>query len=107
MTAWQNEKASDEYKKRMQISERLTEERRALKKAAHTARQDLLRGAKLNAAILRGSRVWDHLSHWEKELLEDFNSGKLTRARDDCDAAFGWSKQMRSAAGSAVSRMVR
>ena len=47
------------------------------------------------------------MSHTERALLDDFNSGKLTRARDDCDAAFGWSKQMRSAAGSAVSRMVR
>ena len=107
MTAWEEEKNSDECKKRVQISERLTKERRALKMAAHTARQDLLRGAKLNAAILRGSRAWDDLSHTEKALLDDFNSNKLTRARDDCDAAFGWSKQMRSAMGSAVSRMVR
>ena len=37
MRAWEEEKSSDDYKKRMQISERLTEERRALKNAAHAA----------------------------------------------------------------------
>ena len=78
-----------------------------MKMTAHTARQDLLRGAKLNAAIFRGSRASDDLSNTERYLLDDFSSGKLTRARDDCDAAFAWSRQMRSAAGSAVSRMVR
>ena len=42
--AWEEEKSSDDYKKRMQISERLTKERRALKNAAHAARQALVRG---------------------------------------------------------------
>ena len=44
MRAWEDEKSSDDYKKRMQISERLTKERRALKNAAHAARQALVRG---------------------------------------------------------------
>ena len=44
MSAWQKEKLSEEYKKRMQISERLTKERRDLRNAAHAARQALVRG---------------------------------------------------------------
>ena len=54
MRAWEEEKSSDDYKKRMQISERLTKERRALKNAAHAARQALVRGGKIHAAILGG-----------------------------------------------------
>ena len=44
MSAWQQEKLSEDYKKRKQISEELTNERRALKNAAHAARQALVRG---------------------------------------------------------------
>ena len=44
MSAWQKEKLSEEYNKRKQISEQLTKERRALKNAAHAARQALVRG---------------------------------------------------------------
>ena len=44
MSAWEKEKLSEEYKKRMQISERLTKERRDLRNAAHAARQALVRG---------------------------------------------------------------
>ena len=40
-----------------------------------------------------------------EHLLEDFNSGTLMRARDDCDAAFGWNNQMRSDMGSAAARV--
>jgi hypothetical protein len=107
MTAWEQEKTSDDYKKRVQISEALTEKRRALKKAAHKARQDLVLAVKLNGAITRGSRAWDDLTGKEQALVEDLNSGKLTQARDDCDAAFGWNAQARSAAGSAANRLGR
>ena len=105
MTAWEQEKSSDEYKRRVDISERLTEERRALKRAAHAARQDLVQGKKISMAINRGAREWDDMSSEEARLLNDFNSGKLHRVRDDCDAAFRWNAQMRATAGSAASRM--
>ena len=52
MRAWEEEKSSDDYKKRVQISEQLTKERRALKNAAHAARQALVRGRNIHAAIL-------------------------------------------------------
>ena len=108
MAAWELEKNSDDYKKRVQVSERLTEERRQLKKSnAHAARQEVARGQMINADILCGVRVWRSLSDREKVLLDDFNSGKLHRARDACDEAFGWNKEMRSAAGSAASRVGR
>ncbi len=107
MTAWEQEKSSDDYKKRVQVSQRSTDERRALKKAAHAARQALARAKKINGAILRGSRAWEDLSNTEKALLDDFNSGSLIRIRDECDAAFGWNKQMRGDAGSAAARVGR
>ena len=47
------------------------------------------------------------MSHTERALLDDFNSGKLTRARDDCDAAFGWTKRIRDATGNAAARIGR
>ena len=105
--AWEEEKASDEYKKRMQISERLTKERRALKNAAHAAREALVRGRNIHAAILRGSKQRAALSDQDKALLDDFICGRLARVRDECDAAFGWNREMRTAAGSAASRMGR
>ena len=98
---------SEDYKKRVQVSERLTEERRQLKSNAHAARQEVARGQMLNADILCGVRVWRNLSDRENVLLDDFNSGKLHRARDACDEAFGWNREMRSAAGSAASRVGR
>ncbi|CAK0895404.1 unnamed protein product [Prorocentrum cordatum] len=55
MRAWDEEKSSEDYKKRTQISERLTKERRALKNAAHAARQALVRGRKIG--------WWDSRSH--------------------------------------------
>ena len=53
----------------------------------------------------RHQRGWDYLSDDEKTLLNEFNSGQLTRCRNECDAAFGWDKQQRDAAGSAAARL--
>ena len=64
-------------------------------------------GGKVNGAIMRGDRTWDDLGDAEKALLDDFNSGKLHRVRDERDEAFGWNRDMRSAAGSAASRLSR
>ena len=105
MTAWEKEKATDEYKERVRISEKATEERRQLKREAHAARQNLVRGTKIYDDLGLGRRLWDSLSYDEKTLLEDFNSGQLIRRRDECDAAFGWDKQQRDAAGSAAARL--
>ena len=91
----------------MQISERLTKERRALKNAAHAARQALVRGRKIHAAILRGSNQRAALSDQDNALLDDFICGKLDHVRDECDAAFGWNKEMRTAAGSTANRIGR
>ena len=107
MRAWDEEKASEDYKKRRQISERLTTERKALKDAAHAARQALVRGRKIHAAILRGSNQRAALSGEDIALLDDFISGKLDRDREECDAAFGWNKDMRTAAGSAADKIGR
>ena len=105
MRAWEEEKSSDDYKKRMQISERLTKERKALKNAAHAARQALVRGRKIHAAALSNQRA--ALSDQDKALLDDFICGRLARVRDECDAAFGWNREMRTAAGSAANRIGR
>ena len=107
MRAWEEEKSSDDYKKRVQISERQTKERRALKNAAHAARQALVRGRQIHAAIRRGCKKWAALSDQDKALLDDFICGRLARARDECDAAFGWNNEMRIAAGSAAKRIGR
>jgi len=48
MTAWEQEKTSDDYKKTVQVSERATAERKELKKRAHAALQNLVRGNKIN-----------------------------------------------------------
>ena len=105
MRAWEEELASDGYKKRLEISERLTKERKVLKNNAHAARQELAQGKRLHAAIYRNDRQWAELSHHEKALLEDLSSGKLALVRDACDAAFGWNKEMRDATGSTASNM--
>ena len=105
MDRWEEEKQSADYKKRLEISEKLTEERRALKKAAHAARQELVRASRINGAILRGAKDWNDLTATEKRLLDDFNSGKLSCIRDQCDAAFGWNQSIRSAVSSAASRV--
>ena len=63
MTAWEQEKSSEDYKKRVQVSQRSTDEHRALKKAAHAARQTFARAKRINDAILRGSRAWEDLSN--------------------------------------------
>jgi hypothetical protein len=105
MRAWKAEQASDGYKKRLQISERLTKERKVLKNNAHAARQALVQGKRLHAAIYRNYKQLAELSHHEKALLEDLISGKLDRVRDACDAAFGWNREMRDATGSTASNM--
>ena len=101
MTACDEEKSSEEYQQRKQVSERLTEERRALKDAAHKARQDLVKARKLSSAH------WSSLSSEEQNLLTDFQSGELERIRDDCDLAFGWNQHMRTNMGSTASRMAQ
>ena len=105
MSAWEQEKASDDRKKRVETSERLTKERIDLKRKAHAARQDLARAQKVETAILLGARVYESLSLVERNLLDDFNSGKLHRVHDECDAAFGWNKEKRDAALSAAQRI--
>ena len=105
--AWQEEKSSDDYKKRMQISERLTEERRALKNAAHAARQALVRGRNIPAAVARDAKQLATLSHRDRALLADFTCGKLATIRDECDAAFGWNREMRIAVSSTAAKMGR
>ena len=107
MRALEEEKSSEAYQKRMQMSERLTEKRRALKNAAHTARQALVRGQKIHAAILQGSKQRAALSAMDRALVDDFISGMLARRRDECDAAFGWNREMRTAAGSVANRIGR
>ena len=105
MSSWNQEKATDDYKKRRRISEQATEERKQLKKEAHAARQNLVRGIKINNEIKHSLRFWINLSADEKTSLEDFNSGQLICRRNDCDAAFGWDKQQRDAAESAAARL--
>ena len=82
-----------------------TKQREDLNNAAHEARRDLVQGRKINDAIARGDRTWHDLGVLEKTLLDDFNSGKLRRVRDECDEAFGWNQAASSAAGSAASRL--
>ena len=91
----------------MLISQRRTKQQEDLKNAAHEARRNLVRGKNINGAIIRGDGTWDDLGDAEKALLDDFNSGKLQRVRDECDEAFGWNRDMRSAAGSAATRLSR
>ena len=91
----------------MQVSERLTDERKELKNKAHAARQTFARATRINDAIVSGSKVRNHLSNDEKALLDALKSGSLIRIRDECDAAFGWNRQMRDAAGSAAARVAR
>jgi hypothetical protein len=107
MTAWDKVKFSDDYKQRVQVSQRLTDERREVKNAAHAARQTFARAARINDAIVSGSKVRNHLSNDEKALLAALKSGSLIRIRDECDAAFGWNRKTRDAAGSAAARVAR
>ena len=105
MKAWEREKTTEEYRMRVEISQRRTEERTRLKNAAHEARRDLVQGRKINDAIARGERTWDDLGVLEKAHLVDLTSGKLRRDRDESDAAFGWNQAASSAAGNAASRL--
>ena len=99
MTAWETEKSSEDYKKQKQISECLTEERRALKKTAHQARQDLVKARKIHC------ENWENLSREDKTLWTNLQSGQLDRICDACDQAFGWNQQMRTNTGSTASRI--
>jgi hypothetical protein len=101
ITACEQEKASEEYQRRKLISERLTNDRRALKDAAHKARQDLVTAKKLS------SWNWGTLSRKEQTLVTDFQSGKLESIRAECDAAFGWNQELRTTTGSTASRMAQ
>ena len=103
--ALEKEMSSDEYKRRVEISQKSTNERRALKNAATAARQAFAKGTKLHAAIADGSKQERSLSYRELNLLDDFRSGKLERDRDERDAAFGWNRERRLAAGSTAIRM--
>ena len=107
MTAWERQKSSDDFRKRVQVFQPLTDERRELKNAAHAARQTFARATRIKDAIFRDSKLHNHLSNDEKALLAAFNSGSLIRIRDECDAAFGWNRQMRNAAGNAAARVGR
>ena len=73
------------------------------KNAAHAARQALARGRKIHALVRDEARLSDQ----DRALLDDFISGKLARDRDERDAAFGWNREMRTAAGSAAISMGR
>ena len=66
-----------------------------------------MRGRKIHADILRGSKERAALSDQDSALLADFISGRLALVRDECDAAFGWNREMRIAAGSAAISMGR
>jgi hypothetical protein len=101
ITACEQEKSSEEYQRRKLISERLTADRRALKDAAHKARQDLVTAKKLS------TWNWGTLSRKEQTLVTDFQSGKLESIRAECDLAFGWNQQMRTTTGSTASRMAQ
>jgi hypothetical protein len=98
--AWEKEKSSDEYKKQKHISECRTEDRKALKKAAHQARQDLVKARKIH------TEKWENLSKEDKNLWINLQSGKLDRICNACDQAFGWNQQMRTNTGSTASRIV-
>ena len=102
MLAWEEEKSTEAYKKRVEMSERLTEERTALKNAAHGARRALARGSKIQEAIIWKTKQWSALSGEERVLLDHLMSGRLARVRDECDAAFGWNQAMRTAMSSAA-----
>ena len=105
MQAWEGEKASDEDKKRAQISERKTEERSDLKRKAHAARQAIVKAKQINSNILIGKVKYETLSLAQKRMLEDFNSRKLNRLRDECDAAFGWKRELQDGALNAAERI--
>ena len=58
--------------------------------------------AEMDAALLGDTRgVYSSVS----TQLDDLASGKLCRVQNECDEAFRWDRNMRSAAGSAASRL--
>ncbi len=69
MDAWEAESATPEYPLRKQESEQLTEKRRGLKEAAHTARRQLTYARKLEAASHNRSRSVHNLSQVERRSL--------------------------------------
>ena len=93
MDAWGEEKQTKEHKKRVQTSQPRTEER---------CRPSNTRPPNINNAILRGERIWSDFSDTEKIFLDELNSGKIQRLQHENDEAFGWSRNMKSANGSAV-----
>ena len=105
MKAWDKEKTTKEYRQRVEISAARTEEQTRKKNAAHEARCDLRQGEALHAAIERRDRTWEDLSGVERTLVQDFNSGRLQRAVNARDAAFGWNRAASLAAGSTASRL--
>ena len=70
MSAWQQEKLSEDYKKRKQISEELTKERRALKNAAHAARQALVRGKIEKKTKTKKTRARQKTSRGDRPRLQ-------------------------------------
>ena len=105
MDAREQEKTTDEYNMRVEISQRRTEQRGALKIAAHEARRKVTLGGQIDNAIQRGERRWMDLNDTELLLLDAFNSGKLHRIQKKCDQAFGWNRVMKSAAGNGAARL--
>ena len=67
MQAWEREKSSPDYQRRREISERLTEERSVLKKAAHAARQELARARKIDGAINNDMRDLQDMSQNDRK----------------------------------------
>jgi len=106
MDVWEEENKTDEYRKRMPISQPCSEKRKGFKNTSHEARRVLGRCRKFNGAIMRNGQTWHDLNGAEKDLLDDFNSGKRQRVRDQCGEAFRGNRSMKSA-GSAATRVSR
>ena len=107
MTAWEQEKTSDDYKKTVEHSQPATAERKELKERAHAAQQNLVRGRKINDDVYFNRRFWHDLSAEEKTLLNEFNSGTLKRRCDESNAAFGWDRNKRGDVQSVAARLKR
>ena len=76
-----------------------------MKHAAHQARRNLTLGQQIDKAIRTNKRKWMDVDPTEKDLLDEYNQGKLTRMQKTCDDAFGWNRFLKSAAGSGASRL--
>ena len=105
MDNWEREKTTAEYKKRVEISKERTSQREALKAAAHKARRKYAHGFRLDNDIAKKRRLWKDLGDTERAVLDEYAALKLDKDQKKCDEAYGWNQQMKSAAGSAASRL--